>query len=86
MRGPRAPLLAYRASSTAQHLGGTEMTVRIAESTAPAIGSTTVISPFPDGDWELEVSITDAPLPAAPDACDTSDGCESSCASSCTSD
>ncbi|MBA6440663.1 FxLD family lanthipeptide [Streptomyces sp. GMR22] len=62
------------------------MTVRIAKTTAPPIGSIAVISSFPDGDWELEVSITDAPHPVAPDSCDTSDGCESSCASSCTSD
>ncbi|NEW72601.1 FxLD family lanthipeptide [Streptomyces rhizosphaericus] len=62
------------------------MSVPIAEAAAPAIKPTTVTLPFSDEDWELEVSITDAPLPAAPDACDTSDGCESSCASSCTSD
>ncbi|MFT9478738.1 FxLD family lanthipeptide [Streptomyces sp. 11-1-2] len=76
------------------------MSVQIAESAAPPIGPTTAFSgedappigpsaailPFSGEDWELEVSVTDTPRPVASDDCDTSDGCESSCASSCTSD
>ncbi|MBL1120507.1 FxLD family lanthipeptide [Streptomyces sp. 110] len=64
------------------------MSVQIAEKekAAPPIAPTIATSPSSDEEWELEVSISDAPHPVATDDCDTSDGCESSCASSCTSD
>ncbi|MEU0843521.1 FxLD family lanthipeptide [Streptomyces sp. NPDC005962] len=62
------------------------MTVQIAKKTAPATGPTTATFPFSDEEWQLDVSITDAPRPVASDDCDTSDGCESTCDSSCTSD
>ncbi len=75
------------------------MSVQIAESAAPPIGLTTAFSdedappigpttaiPFSGEDWELKVSVSDAPRPVASEDCDTSDGCESSCDSSCTSD
>ncbi|UUU32399.1 FxLD family lanthipeptide [Streptomyces sp. CA-210063] len=45
--------------------------------------ATTETAPITD-DWQLTIAITDAPMPVAED-CDTSDGCESTCASSCTS-
>ncbi|MGA4842131.1 FxLD family lanthipeptide [Streptomyces sp. G45] len=40
---------------------------------------------FAVDEWDLDITITDAPRVAAQDDCDTSDGCESTCASSCTS-
>ncbi|MGW3635246.1 FxLD family lanthipeptide [Streptomyces sp. NPDC005122] len=36
-------------------------------------------------EWDLDTTITHSPTPIV-DGCDTSDGCESSCASSCASD
>ncbi|MCX5206028.1 FxLD family lanthipeptide [Streptomyces sp. NBC_00237] len=47
--------------------------------TAP---DTTGIGP---DDWELDITITDAPRPAVAN-CDTNDTCESTCDSSCASD
>ncbi|WP_354670708.1 FxLD family lanthipeptide [Streptomyces flavofungini] len=41
--------------------------------------------PFATEEWELDITITDTPRIAASDECDTSDGCESTCDSSCTS-
>ncbi|MDQ0933386.1 MULTISPECIES: FxLD family lanthipeptide [Streptomyces] len=46
--------------------------------------ATTETAPITGDDWQLTIAITDAPVPVAED-CDTSDGCESTCASSCTS-
>ncbi|WP_406438959.1 FxLD family lanthipeptide [Streptomyces sp. NBC_01613] len=61
------------------------MTVQIDEKAAPTNGPATDPFPFSDEDWQLDVIVTDAPRPV-PANCDTSDGCKSSCASSCTSD
>lgn len=48
------------------------------------VGGTTADT-IPTTEWELDLTVTDAPR-VLPTACDTSDGCESSCASACTSD
>jgi FxLD family lantipeptide len=40
--------------------------------------------PFTAEEWELDTTITHSPRPI-PEACDSSDGCDPSCASSCTS-
>ncbi|MFF4806431.1 FxLD family lanthipeptide [Streptomyces sp. NPDC001351] len=61
------------------------MTVQMDEQATATTGPATDLLPFSDEDWQLEVTITDAPR-SVPANCDTSDGCESSCASSCTSD
>ncbi|MEV0257728.1 FxLD family lanthipeptide [Streptomyces sp. NPDC050732] len=45
-----------------------------------ALGAT----PLAEEEWQLEVTITDAPVVVA-NECDTSDGCESTCDSSCAS-
>ncbi|MFD3736024.1 hypothetical protein [Streptomyces sp. NPDC058632] len=45
---------------------------------------TTGLAPITGDDWELTIAITDSPS-LENDDCDTSDGCESTCASSCTS-
>ncbi|WP_369372339.1 FxLD family lanthipeptide [Promicromonospora sp. Populi] len=50
--------------------------------------STTTITtaPIPElDDWSVSFEIVDAPV-VVPTACDTSDGCDPTCASSCTSD
>lgn len=61
------------------------MTVQTDEQATPTTGSATDLLPFSEEDWQLDVTITDAPRPV-PVNCDSSDGCESSCASSCASD
>lgn len=38
----------------------------------------------PDSDWDLGFTFTRSPIPI-PAACDTSDGCAKTCASSCSS-
>jgi FxLD family lantipeptide len=47
--------------------------------------STSETAPLTGDDWQLDIEITTSPVPLANDECDTSDGCESSCASACAS-
>jgi FxLD family lantipeptide len=49
--------------------------------TVPA-ETTTEDSVWTDADWEVSFTISDAPT-LIPTACDTSDGCGSSCPSAC---
>ncbi|MER5843477.1 hypothetical protein ABT099_24905 [Streptomyces prasinus] len=55
----------------------------MAQATAP-LASETVQIPLSNEEWELPTTITHSPMPIAK-ACDTSDGCAKTCASSCAS-
>lgn len=72
-RGPRAPSSACRADESDRKPGGAGMDT--------AIGT----MPLTEEEWQLEVTITDAPRVVAREECDTSDGCDSTCDSSCAS-
>ncbi|GAA5046678.1 FxLD family lantipeptide [Thermocatellispora tengchongensis] len=45
-------------------------------------GSTTVVS---EEDWDLDMQVIESSYPIAALACDTNDGCGSTCASACNS-
>ncbi|MFD7459202.1 MULTISPECIES: FxLD family lanthipeptide [unclassified Streptomyces] len=55
----------------------------MARVTAP-LASKALDAPLSDDEWELETTITHSPTPIV-EACDTSDGCKKTCASSCAS-
>lgn len=52
--------------------------------TAAPLASETIEAPLSDDEWELTTTITHSPTPIV-EACDTSDGCAKTCASSCAS-
>ena len=41
--------------------------------------------PITGDDWQLTIALTDSPRVLVNESCDTSDGCESTCDSSCAS-
>ncbi|MBF8171494.1 FxLD family lanthipeptide [Streptomyces olivaceus] len=50
----------------------------------PPQPTTAVAEPLPAEEWELDTTVTRAPVPIV-EACGTGDGCAKTCASSCAS-